>query len=174
MVCLNSKFVQTKAVQGYGLIELLMVMVVVGILVSIAYSSYQKYSVNARRVQMMVVLQNLAVDIHAQKLTQATYSNISLASVFKADTWTESSGVLPLNNSSHAPAYKYPKLGPALYHLSLTPLTADLQQIGSAHWQLIATPNPQAMLRDDGVLSINFKGLKCHRSQCAFDDRWQD
>ncbi|WP_019673417.1 type IV pilin protein [Psychrobacter lutiphocae] len=163
----------TRSMHGYGILELLIVVILIGVLSSIAYASYQKNNINARRVQMMVVLQNLAMNIHAQKLIQANYADVALVSIFPTAQWTVSTGQ---TKSDKMAVFDYPQGAPVLYKVSLSPVTDGSltagKQLGSAQWQLIATPDPDGIMHQDGILSLNFEGRKCHRDKCRYDDSW--
>ena len=63
--------------QGFTLIEIMIVVVIIGVLAAIALPSYQRYVIKTKRTDMMSEMQNIASQIESRKLAQGSYSNIS-------------------------------------------------------------------------------------------------
>ena len=132
--------------QGFTLIEVTIVVAIIGVLVAIAYPSYQRYVIKSKRTDMMSEMQNIAAEIQSRKLAQGTYGN---------DLITGLGG-------------SYPSQGPTLYTITFTPnpLTSE--------WRIIATPNPNSQMANDGILSLNYQNNKCRANVCGTNDDWND
>ena len=132
--------------QGFTLIEVTIVVAIIGVLAAIAYPSYQRYVIKSKRTDMMSEMQNIAAEIQSRKLAQGTYGN---------DLITGLGG-------------SYPSQGPTLYTITFTPnpLTSE--------WRIIATPNPNSQMANDGTLSLNYQNIKCRATVCGSDDSWND
>ncbi len=132
--------------QGFTLIEIMIVVVIIGVLAAIALPSYQRYVIKTKRTDMMSEMQNIASQIESRKLVQGSYSNIS-ANV-KAD-FTKA----------------YPAQGQALYDITITdPLVST--------WTITARPRTDAQLKSDGTLTLNHQGIKCRANVCGSSDEW--
>lgn len=133
---------------GFTLIELMFVVAIIGILAAIAYPNYQKYVIKTKRADMMSELVNLGNKVEAQKLAKGSYDNINVADY----------------------AGTYPKQGENLYNVALN--TSDGGKSGQ--WKLTATPISTTVMRGDGVLSLDYKGIKCRANRCGQAEQWQD
>ncbi|MEN6669856.1 type IV pilin protein [Psychrobacter sp. B38] len=134
--------------QGFTLIEVMIVVVIIGVLAAIALPSYQRYVIKTKRTDMMSEMQNIASQIESRKLAQGSYSNISAK--VKTDF-----------------AKAYPAQGQALYDISITdPLVTK--------WTITATPRPSAQMKSDGKLTLNHQGIKCRANVCGSGDEWMD
>lgn len=93
MVTIQSKFdkrnlltTRSREIQGFTLLELMIVVAVIGVLAAIAYPNYQSYVKRTKRTEMMTEMQNEASRIEARKLAEGTYDNIAKTNVsFPAD-----------------------------------------------------------------------------------------
>lgn len=132
------------AQKGFTLIELMVVVAILGVILSITFASYQRYSLKTKRTDMMTEMQNIASQIESNKLVKGNYSN---------DLITDLGG-------------NYPAQGKTLYKVTFTPdpLTSD--------WTIIATPQANGMMADDGVLSLNYLNNKCRDAVCSRGDEW--
>ena len=145
----NTTVTVFKKQSGFTLIELMIVIAIIGILVAIAYPSYQQYVIKTKRTDMMSEMHNIASEIQSRKLAQGSYSN-ALITGLSGD---------------------YPKQGDALYTISFTPnpLTSD--------WSIIATPKNGSQMANDGTLSLNFQSIKCRgddpNKKCGTGDEWR-
>ena len=131
---------------GFTLIEVMIVVAIIGILAAIAYPNYQRYVIKTKRVDMMSEMQNIATQIESRKLAQGTYSNNLITGL----------------------GGNFPRQGPALYTISFTPnpLTSE--------WRIIATPNPNSQMANDGILSLNYQNNKCRGSVCGTGTAWNE
>ena len=75
-----------QGVSGFTLIELMIVVVIIGILASIAYPSYQGYIEKGKRVDMMAEMQQIGSRIEANKITYKRYDRIPLGQEFSNTT----------------------------------------------------------------------------------------
>ncbi|GAF51928.1 type IV pilin protein [Psychrobacter sp. JCM 18900] len=145
----NTTVIVFKKQSGFTLIELMIVIAIIGILVAIAYPSYQQYVIKTKRTDMMSEMHNIASEIQSRKLAQGSYSN-ALITGLSGD---------------------YPKQGDALYTVSFTPnpLTSD--------WSIIATPKNGSQMANDGTLSLNFQNIRCRgdnpNKKCGTGDEWR-
>tara|TARA_R110002124_G_scaffold41182_1_gene127866 strand:- start:1998 stop:2450 length:453 start_codon:yes stop_codon:yes gene_type:complete len=145
----NTTVTVFKKQSGFTLIELMIVIAIIGILVAIAYPSYQQYVIKTKRTDMMSEMHNIASEIQSRKLAQGSYSN-TLITGLSGD---------------------YPKQGDTLYTVSFTPnpLTSD--------WSIIATPKNGSQMANDGTLSLNFQSIKCRgddpNKKCGTGDEWR-
>lgn len=145
----NTTVTVFKKHSGFTLIELMIVVAIIGILAAIAYPSYQQYVIKTKRTDMMSEMHNIASEIQSRKLAQGAYSN-ALITGLSGD---------------------YPRQGKALYTVRFTPdpLTSD--------WSIIATPKNASQMANDGILSLNFQGIKCRgddpNKKCGTNDQWR-
>lgn len=135
-----------RSSDGFTLVEIMIVVVIIAVLAGIAYPTYQQYVIKTKRTDMMSEMHNIASQLESRKLAQGRYSN---------DLITGLGG-------------GYPKQGPALYTISFTPnpLTSE--------WTIIATPTTNRQMSGDGILTLNQQGVKCRDSVCGVKKEWND
>ena len=85
---MNRKFSQ----QGLTLIELMIVIVVLGILVSLAYPGYQEFSARARRAEAISALLQVATNQERFYLNNQTYTTNLTNLGFETSPWTTETG----------------------------------------------------------------------------------
>ena len=140
----------SKNQYGFTLIEMMIVVAIIGILAAIAYPSYQRYVIKTKRTDMMSEMQNIANQIQSRKLAQGSYSNAIVTGL----------------------GSDYPKQGNALYTISFTPdpLTSE--------WSVISTPKQTAQMKNDGILTLNYQGVKCRgndtNKKCGSGNEWNE
>ena len=127
--------------KGLTLIELMIVVIVIAIMASIAYPSYQDSVRKTRRVEMQSTMQDIAVAIQRYKIANFT--------------------VIGATASDLGISESYPTQGTAFYNVSLMPIDSTSQKLTSNNWILTATPKTGGMQVLDGSLVINSLGQKC-------------
>ncbi|MGO2997141.1 MAG: type IV pilin protein [Moraxellaceae bacterium] len=155
-----------RSLQGFTLIELMIVVAIIGVLAAIAYPSYQSYVIKTKRVDMMTEMQQIASRIEANKITYRRYDRIPLSEIF--------------SNTVSGAGTTFPNNGTALYTVEIT--AVDRTPFDDRDWILTANPISGTQMEDDGVLTLNFEGEKCRGSDtdtdtdqvCGFGDEWND
>lgn len=144
--------------QGFTLIEMMIVVAIIGILAAIAYPSYQSYVIKTKRTDMMSEMQNIASEIESRKLAQGSYSAISVG--IKDEF-----------------AIEYPRQGDKLYDVTINPIPlAPPDNTLTDKWNVTATPKPTSQMTNDGILTLNYQGIKCRgtgvNKKCGTGDEW--
>lgn len=141
---------------GFTLIEMMIVVAIIGVLAAIAYPSYQRYVIKTKRTDMMTEMQNIASEIESRKLAQGSYSAISAAV-----------------KTSFATAY--PRQGTQLYDVTINPTTlTPPDNTLTNKWIITATPKANNQMTNDGILTLNYQGIKCRGSVCGSGKEWND
>lgn len=144
-----------KYQKGLTMIELLIVLFCLGILVAIAYPSYQNYIVRTKRVDMMTEMQNIARQLESRKLAagRGGYARV------RADGLTGN----------------YPRGSNPAYQVEITGLGAN----STGQWVITARPIAQTIQVKDGSLTLNHQGIKCRQppssaQKCGLGKEWNE
>lgn len=142
--------------QGFTLIEIMIVVAIIAVLAAVAYPSYERYIVKTKRTDMMSEMQNIASEIESRKLAQGSYSAISAG--IKTDFATA-----------------YPRQGTQLYDVTINPTTlTPPDNTLTNKWIITATPKANNQMTNDGILTLNYQGIKCRGSVCGSGKEWND
>lgn len=129
---------------GFTLIEILIVIVILGILVAIAFPLYTGYVIKANRVGAQSELLKIARNLSNYKLVKYTYKGVALSN----NTLKES----------------YPLTGKVFYEIELS-VAAD-----NMSWKLTATP--QGQMLNTGNLTLDSTGKQCWEKTSGACEPW--
>lgn len=146
--------------KGFTLIELMMVVAIIGVLSAIAYPNYQNYVKKTKRADMMTELTAMGNQIEAVKLAKGSYKTVR-------------------DNDTAKYSIAFPRSGTSLYNTSIEFINQENNDNIIAGWTLTATPISGGMMVDDGVLSLDSKGVKCREpvsetKKCGTGNEWKD
>nr|WP_298809029.1 type IV pilin protein [uncultured Psychrobacter sp.] len=155
---------------GFTLIELMIVVAIIGVLVAIAYPSYQGYVERTNRADMMSEMQQIASRIESSKVNYKRYDRIPLSSIFSGT---------PATNGS----VSFPSSGTALYTVTAgtgtwgeADWTTSTGTLAGRDWTIIAIPVTGRRMANDGSLTLDDQGIKCRiigtTEKCGKDNEW--
>lgn len=149
-----------RQMQGFSLIELMIVVAIISIIAAIAFPSYQQYVIKTKRVDMMTEMQQIGSRIEANKITYKRYDRIPLNEIF--------------SNTITGNTTTFPNTGTALYTVSITSVNGTT--FNDRDWLLTANPIPGTQMQDDGILTLDFEGNKCRgispNQKCGMAGEW--
>jgi type IV pilus assembly protein PilE len=136
-------------IRGFTLVEVLIAMFIVGVLATIAISTYRTYTIRGNRIDMQQEMQSIAQQMQSYKAgNKFNYANA---------TFAPDSNTISVINSATPSTSQYPFSSP-LYTLVLTVPDQAADPAGSS-WRLTATPILTA--NGNGILVINDQGWTC-------------
>ena len=144
--------------RGFTLIEIMIVVAIIAVLAAVAYPSYERYIVKTKRTDMMSEMQNIGLQIESRKLAEGSYSVISIG--IKREF-----------------AIEYPRQSTKLYDVIINPIVlTPPDNTLTNKWIITATPKPTSQMTNDGILTLNYQGIKCRgtgvNKKCGTGDEW--
>lgn len=84
----RDRFVHVRAARGFTLVEVMIVVVIIGILASIAYPAYQQYVLRAARAEAQAILMEAAQFMERYHTTNNSYVDAALPTTVSPKTGT--------------------------------------------------------------------------------------
>lgn len=126
----------TKKVNGFSLLEIMVVLAILGVVSAIAIPTYQKYVVRTNRTNLQATMLQVSQKLAAYKLANNDYNTT-------------------LSNNAVYGSTVFPQTGTALYDLALDTTTV------AGGWTLTATPKTGRKQAGNGAVLLNDQGWRC-------------
>lgn len=140
-----------RAVEGFTLIEMLIVIMIISVLAAFAYPSYQDYVENARRTEMQGDIMMLASSLETYRSQNLSYGGAELSSLA-------------------------PSLDTNDYFV--VSLNQDPLPSGAQSFEITAVPKTGSMMEGSGAMRLNSEGQSCwsetNQTGCTYgsDKSW--
>ena len=128
-----------KKMKGFTLIELMIVVVIIAVLASIAYPSYQESVRKTNRTDAQTEVMDIAHRLQRYKVANFSFIKADNSAVTLTD----------VNHSGQVPTS-----GTPFYDLALS-------NVAAGTWTLTATPKVNSRQFGDGHFVINHRGERC-------------
>lgn len=133
---------EKNALQGFSLLELMVVLVILAMFMSIAFPSYQHYLKEGRASKIKGELMNLAASVEVYKQASLSYAGAQTADLYQAKT----------NETNKEP------------HFIVTVHVSH----GGQRYLLSASANPKStQAQNDGVYWFNPAGPNCYFTEAS-------
>ena len=133
---------------GFTFVEIMIVIVIIGILASIAYPLYNQYVIRTKRTDVMSEMLQIAQRLQTYKSINGTFNNANLGTIYGSALDADNSIVLP-------------KQGNGLYKLYFVNSNENVLSNSTGNgWILKAVPLPTQSQVGDGVICLNNQGEK--------------
>lgn len=139
--------------QGFSIIELMIVVAIMAIIAAVAYPRYMDYLISGKRTDMMSRMQNIASTIEGRKVSagRGGYKNVKTSDLIGS----------------------YPDGNPD-YTVSISNVGQGASGIDVGKYTITATPVAGGVMANDGVLTLNYQGLKCRKTHCGMGEEWKN
>lgn len=141
----------TNKVQGFSLLELMVVVAIIAISIAIVRPLYKQYTVKAKRTDVETAMVEIARKLEAYKLVNNDYGATNPTSGYASNPLTNPA-IFGYSSPNTQPVY--PQSGVVNYNLTITasPTTS---------WTITATPRSGTTQAGDGPVLLNEQGWKC-------------